>query len=366
MTKIVVVGSGVVGAAIAYELSQCPDVDLVLLDKQSPAQAATGAALGVLMGIISQKTKGRAWRLRHTSIQRFHTLIPELETLTGEPLPVNTDGIVMLLPPDTDLAKWDALIDLRKQQGWSLERWSMSEVQERCPALNPEGAIAAIYSPQDRQINPSAFTQALIAGAVHHGAKTQFGVEVIRFETRGTETVIWVRSPDGAEEAIATDLVIIAAGLGSTPLTERLHTPVDVRPVLGQAMRVRLPEPLSPNAFHPVMTAHDIHVVPLGGTEYWVGATVEFPLESGEVIQEVERLEEVWQGAIALCPALVNAEIVQTWSGLRPRPFNRSAPIIEAIPGQESIVLATGHYRNGVLLAPATALMVKEMVQDRG
>lgn len=365
MPKIVVVGSGVVGAAIAYELSHLPGVDLRLLDQQSPAQAATGAALGVLMGIISQKTKGRAWRLRHTSIQRFHTLIPELEALTGEALPVNTDGIVMLLPPDADLTKWDTLIDLRKQQGWTLERWSISMVQERCPALNLEGAIAAIYSPQDRQINPSVFTQALIAGAVQHGAKTQFGVEVFRFETRGAETVVWVRSPNGIEEAIATDLVIIAAGLGSTPLTERLHAPVDVRPVLGQAMRVKLPTSLSPNTFHPVMTAHDIHVVPLGGTDYWVGATVEFPSDAGEVIQEAERLQEVWQGAIALCPALTHAEIVETWSGLRPRPFNRSAPIIEVIPGHESVLLATGHYRNGVLLAPATALMVKEMVQDR-
>lgn len=364
MTRIVVVGGGVVGAAIAYELSQLPGVHLALLDKQAPAQASTGAALGVLMGVISQKTKGRAWRLRHTSIQRYHTLISELEALTGQTIPVNTDGIVMLLPVDADLAKWDALIDLRQQQGWRLERWAIPEIQDRCPALDVAGAIAAIYSPDDRQVNPSVLTHALIAGASHYGAEIRYDIDVSRLEVQGHETLLWGRSPNATEdEAIPADVVVIAAGLGSTPLMRSLLPSVDVRPVLGQAMRVRMPEPLSPSAFQPVLTAHDIHVVPLGAAEYWVGATVEFPTESGEVVSEAARLDEVWRGAIALCPPLAQGEIVQTWSGLRPRPFNRSAPIIEAVPGYNSVLVATGHYRNGVLLAPATALMVKEMVQ---
>lgn len=365
MTRIVVVGSGVVGAAIAYELSQLPGVTLTLLDKQAPANASTGAALGVLMGVISQKTKGRSWRLRHVSMQRYHTLISELETLTGHPVPTNTDGIVMLLPPDTDLEKWDALIELRRQQGWRLERWSVPETQEHCPALNGEGAIAAIYSPDDRQVNPAALTHALIAGAAHYGAEIRAGVEVGRLEVKGEETLLWARSEADEDEVITADRVVIAAGLGATPLMRSLVPPVEVRPVLGQAIRVALPQPLHHSTFQPVLTAHDIHVVPLGGAECWVGATVEFPTESGEVVSEPERLEEVWQGAIALCPSLAAGEIVQTWSGLRPRPFNRPAPIIEPVPGYGSVLLATGHYRNGVLLAPATALMVKEMIQAR-
>jgi glycine oxidase len=71
--RIVVIGCGVVGAAIAYELSRIPQFEITVLDQQPPAQAATGAALGVLMGIISQKTKGRAWHLRQTSIRRYAT-----------------------------------------------------------------------------------------------------------------------------------------------------------------------------------------------------------------------------------------------------------------------------------------------------
>lgn len=87
MTHVVVVGCGVVGAAIAYELSQFPDLSITVLDRQPPAQAATGAALGVLMGVISQKVKGNAWRMRQASLQRYETLIPELERSPNTPFP---------------------------------------------------------------------------------------------------------------------------------------------------------------------------------------------------------------------------------------------------------------------------------------
>ncbi|NER84599.1 MAG: FAD-binding oxidoreductase, partial [Leptolyngbya sp. SIO1D8] len=96
MKQVVLVGCGVVGAAIAYELSQQPDLNITVLDRQLPAQGATGAALGILMGIISQKVKGRNWRLREASIRRYQTLLPELETVTGQPLPYNRHGILSL------------------------------------------------------------------------------------------------------------------------------------------------------------------------------------------------------------------------------------------------------------------------------
>ena len=70
MSKIVIIGCGIVGAAIAYELSLITGLDITVIDKNTPASGATGAALGEVMGVISQKQKGRAWRLRRTSLQR--------------------------------------------------------------------------------------------------------------------------------------------------------------------------------------------------------------------------------------------------------------------------------------------------------
>lgn len=358
MPQIAVVGGGVIGAAIAYELSRIGTMDVLLLDQQPPAQASTGAALGVLMGAISHKTRGRAWQLRETSLKRYETLVPELMELTGRPIGYNRHGIVMWLSAGADLANWDALISKRQEQGWRLECWSREELSDRCPHVTDETIVAGIYSPGDRQIDPVALTLALVEGAKRLGAEVRLdaAVSALRLGATGGHQL------EVGGELLTVDGVVVAAGLGSTLLTQAIAQPVDVRPVLGQAMRVRLPATMGNPDFQPVITGNDIHIVPLAGGDYWVGATVEFPAEDGTLVQQAALLESVWKSAIAVCPSLAPAERLQTWSGLRPRPFNRPAPIIEAIAGQERAWLATGHYRNGVLLAPATAEAIGQAV----
>ena len=103
MTKIAIIGGGIIGAAIAYELSKLPHLNITLIDQQTPATGSTGAALGVLMGVISRKTKGRAWQLRQTSMNRYDSLITELESLTNIPIPYNRQGIVMLCYTEPEL-----------------------------------------------------------------------------------------------------------------------------------------------------------------------------------------------------------------------------------------------------------------------
>ena len=104
--------------------------------------------------------------------------------------------------------------------------------------------------------------------------------------------------------------------------------------------------------------------MPVGGGDYWVGATVEFPTNGDEVVAAPEKLEAVRQKAIAFCPALAEAAVVRTWSGLRPRPEGTPAPVIGHVQGKSHVLLATGHYRNGVLLAPATAQGIREIISS--
>jgi glycine/D-amino acid oxidase-like deaminating enzyme len=203
-----------------------------------------------------------------------------------------------------------------------------------------------------------------VAGAVSRGVNCQFGVKVEKFaytELKDSNlrhcTHIYT-----TQEPLETDFLILCAGIGVTPLTSSLAVPIDVRPVLGQALQIKLSSSVESEAFQPVLTGNDVHIVPVGRGEYWIGATVEFMRENGEIIPEKKLLEEVYQQAIAYYPALAFGEIVRTWSGLRPRPENKSAPVIEYLPNYDNVILATGHYRNGVLLAPATAKTVREMI----
>jgi glycine oxidase len=372
MVRVAIIGCGIVGASIAFELSHFPGLKVTVFDKQPPAQAATGAALGVLMGIISHKTKGRNWHLRETSLQRYETLIPELAAMTGRKIPFNKQGILMLCSEGEDLSKWEKLRVTRQSQGWELEIWDLDRVRSQCPhlALN-DNMIAAIYSPGDRQVDPTALTLALVDAAKINGVNFEFGVEVQITELDSQVSQIQLSSSIAVNMSCGTgilpvaenfDRLIITAGLGSSALSASLNQLVDIRPVLGQAVHLRSPNPLENPDFAPVINCDDVHIVPLGNQEYWVGATVEFPLNGEEIVQNSEMLDEVMARAIVLCPGLGKATIIRQWSGLRPRPEGRPAPIIDRLSSNSHILIASGHYRNGVLLAPATAQTIREMI----
>ncbi len=365
--NVVIIGCGVVGAAIAYELSLVKELKITVFDRQPPAQAATGAALGVLMGAISQKIKGKAWQMRQTSIQRYETLIPELETLTGRKIPFNRQGILMLLsdfsPSLEGISAWEKLVEIRHSQGWHLEIWDTAKLQNISPQVNHEKITGAVYSPQDRQLDPTALTLALVEAAQQNGVTFKFGVAVLDTPTSTPESSAqFCEQLETTEGKIAADWFVIAAGLGSTPLTAKLNQMVDIRPVLGQALQLRVGHPLGNPDFQPAITGNDVHIVPVGSGDYWVGATVEFPSNGHEIPPNQELLESVREQAIAFCPELATAKILRTWSGLRPRPEGRPAPVIGKLPGFTNVLLATGHYRNGVLLAPATAYAIREMI----
>lgn len=395
MSKIVVIGCGIVGAAIAYELSLIPGLEITVIEKHTPATGSTGAALGVLMGAISHKKKGRAWRFRSASLQRYQTLIPELEAKTGLPIAVNYQGIFKLLFAGEDLDKWQKLQEFRATEGWTLEIGDRSFVMSHCPQIVNEQIIGAVYSSQDGQVNPVELTKALVAGARANGVEFLFGVEVQDFATQtglrlGEEDYF---APSGqtprrpkaqgkADRAIGAkkrdiasckylvtsngqievEELVISAGLGSTALTQSLQQEIPIRPVLGQAIKLQLDQPLGNPDFQPVITGNDIHLVPLGNNQYWLGATVEFPTETGASIASESLLEELMAEAIAFCPELKSATILETWSGKRPRPEGIAAPIIERLSGYSNVLLATAHYRNGVLLAPATAIEIVQML----
>ncbi len=365
MVNVVVVGCGVVGAAIAYELSHVPGLAITVVDRQQPATGATGAALGVLMGAISQKTKGNNLRMRLAGIERYNVWVPELEALTGQTIRFNQHGILRLCFAGDKLNFWHTLAAVRRSQGWQLDILDRSQLADAYPQLDLDGVTAAVYSPQDRQVDPTALTQALVIAAAQKGVTFQFDTTVLgaepydRHDTASESTLQQCQRLQTTNGSLTVDWLIIAAGLGSTPLTAKLQHAVALRPVLGQAVQVQMPVSSDPG-FQPVITGEDVHIVPLGNSEYWLGATVEF--STTDPVPDAAALATVVQAAIARCPALAEAAIVRTWSGLRPRPEGRPAPIIERLPGYQNVLLATGHYRNGVLLAPATATQIRQAI----
>jgi glycine oxidase len=387
--RVVILGCGVVGAAIAYELSQFPHYQITVLEQASaPASGATGAALGVLMGVISHKIKGRAWQMRQQSLQRYGQWVGELEQATGLSIPFNRQGLVRLVLEGEDLTRWEMLAQVRSQQGYPLEIWPLQQLAARFPDLNLAGVTAAIASPADRQIDPTALTRALVQGAQQRGAVFRFNRAIAALPSTskgiGGEIGHEIRGGIGGamenritqvitqEESLQADWLIVSAGMESPDLLQQLAPPkppaLELTPVLGQAVKLRCPGQIPTlHPRDPVLTFEDTHVVPLGSPgpeelDYWVGATVEFAPNS-PAIAEAPALDLMLNRVYYRCPWLEQAQLVAQWSGLRPRPVGRPAPVIERLAGWQNVIVATGHYRNGVLLAPATAIQVHGLMQ---
>ncbi|MEM8603483.1 MAG: FAD-dependent oxidoreductase, partial [Cyanobacteria bacterium P01_H01_bin.121] len=283
--------------------------------------------------------------------------------------PSNCCGILELCFDAAQRGFWEDLAAIRAQQGYTLELIEQPQLAERHPYLNSERVEFAIASQQDLQVQPIPLTQALVAAAQQQGVKFIWSTAVQDLEVDGEAepNCCAVITP---QQVIETDWLILTGGLGTTALTQTLQKPVQLMPVLGQAIRVRLPQAFQGEQQIPVLTANDVHVAPLGkqpdgAHDYWLGATVEFPNACGDLPEQPNLLAQIKQDAIAFCPGLQAATVIETWSGLRPRPVNRAAPIIEWLPSYDNVLVASGHYRNGVLLAPATAHLVQQMLTER-
>ncbi|MFM1843908.1 MAG: hypothetical protein RLZZ490_2651 [Cyanobacteriota bacterium] len=357
MTRIAIIGSGIVGAAIAYELSLVPGLSIDLFDAQQPGQGATGAALGILMAVISQKKQGKNWQLRQTSLDRYRSLIPELESMTGQVIPVNRHGLVKLLM-EADGDRWQKLQLTRQRQGYPLEIWDWDQVKQQFPVLQSVELQGAIYSPWDWQIQPRPLTETLITAAVNQGVVCHFQTPVKPLPQTSVQGVC--PQIETTQGDFPIDYVIVTAGLGTTAISQQ---DLSLDPVIGQAFLLELPPRLTLTPapdWQPVLTAEDIHLVPLANQMYWLGATVEFPADCPQGLPNDQLRTQLWQRAIAYYPFLDQAKILNYWSGKRPRPVGESAPVIRPLMGYKNVLIASGHYRNGVLLAPATAIAVKD------
>jgi glycine/D-amino acid oxidase-like deaminating enzyme len=311
--------------------------------------------------VISQKKQGKGWQLRQTSLARYRSLLPELESITGKVITVNRDGLVKLLLAD-DGDRWQTLQRTRQRQGYPLEIWEIEQVKRHFPALQSIDLHGAIYSPWDWQIQPQGLTQGLVAAAVNQGVTCHFQTPVQPLPPAPAQGACHqLETPQGL---FPVDYVIVTAGLGTTVIS---HQDLLLEPVIGQAFLLELPASLTLTSapdWQPVLTAEDIHLVPLANRQFWLGATVEFSADYPQGLPNDQLREQLWQRAIAYYPFLEQAKILNYWSGQRPRPVGESAPVIRPLNGYNNVLIASGHYRNGVLLAPATAIAVREWLEQ--
>jgi glycine oxidase len=340
---VLVVGGGIVGAAVARALA-VDGYAVEIVDSGKEPGIATQASAGMLAPLAESDPEEPLLGLAVRGRDLYRQLAPALEEETGVSLGLWLDGVLKVAFTEDDESAGKGAVAWQRQRGLGTEWLTAGELTERCPGISPEARGAAL-APEDGALEPLAALEALLVSAAQRGARIVRGERVTGLEV-ADRRVTGVRTDAGLRPAGA---VVVAAGAWSGRL-EHLPRPLSVEPVRGQMLAYEWPTDEPPAI---VYTGRG-YVLRRGG-EAIVGSTMEHAGFNAAVTPEGrDRVAHV--GARAY-PALAGASPHRAWAGLRPgTPDGR--PIIGADPDVPNLWYATGHGRNGILLAAVTGELI--------
>jgi glycine oxidase len=346
---VVIVGAGVIGAAIAYTLSGSTRLRIVVLERGTPGCESSNAAAGVLAVASGQARRGVLLELRRISAALFPGLVAALEDETGIGLEYRRDGLLSLAFSELQAHDLRDLVRHRTEQGLQCELLDRATVVADEPAVNPHVCAAAWFG-DDGSVNSGRLVAALVSAARQRGVEFRMHAAVQSVSsTSAGATVRWV---GGCLEAA---VVVVAAGAWSGELLAGGGIKVPLRPARGEMVAIR------PTAWRlrRTLSGEGTYLVPRRSGDVLIGSTTAFVGFDRRVT--ADGVATLLARAGQLVPGARDVPVLNAWAGLRPCATIRR-PIIAPLPRMEKVVLATGHHRNGILLAPITARLVTEMI----
>jgi glycine oxidase len=346
---VLVVGGGVIGCAVARALAE-PGRSVLLVDRGAIGGEASSAAAGVL-SVASGDDDGARLALRRASLDRFPALAAALHEETGIDVELDLDGVLTLCLDDDDVAAQSAQIARRRAQGLRADWLDQPALHAAEPSATTAARGCALY-PDDGRVACERLLEALAASARRRGAHLVPGAEVRGAERRGSR-LLRVQVGDGT---VSPARVVLAAGAWS-PRIPGMAPALPVVPVRGQMLALRPPD----RPVRRVLWHGNGSLTPRRCGEVLVGGTVEdADFEKAVTAQGVL---ELFDDVRRIVPAGLGWPIVRLWAGLRPG-APTGGPFIARHPELENLVVATGHHRNGILLAPVTVDAVAALVDE--
>ncbi|MSQ33638.1 MAG: glycine oxidase ThiO [Dehalococcoidia bacterium] len=348
---VIVVGGGAIGCALAYYLSRA-GARVTIVEAAHPGAGASSAAAGMLAPLAEADEAGPFQDLGLESLRLFPGLVGELEEATGIRPDFDRCGILRIA---TTLEGAAALQSTRERTPQAFQFLEAADLRRLEPTLTPQ-ALVGTLSIQEAQVSAPRFTQALAGAASRRGAVLQSGEPVVGLLRRG-ERVLGVATRQG--ELRAPQTVMATGAWTGTLLGQLLGQPLPIFPRKGQALALGA----SRAPLRHIVFAEGGYLTPKADGSLLVGATDE---DAGfDTDNTVEGIRGLLGFAHVIAPALAHAPIRQMWAGLRPGSGD-GLPLLGPVPGAEGLWVASGHYRNGILLAPITGkLMAEWLLQGR-
>ncbi len=350
-SEILVIGGGVIGLSIAWHLSRSSH-SITVMDSSEPGQASQAAA-GMLAPLAEASAPGPFLDLALASLRRYPEFVEGVRDASGLALEICGPGMLRVARTSEEAAALDRALEWQIALGLPLERLSGEEVRRLEPAA-AQSILAATHSPQERHIEPRLLIAALSAACRRRGVE-QISGKVIGLESEA-EQVVAVRT-DTARFSCRT--LVIAGGAWSDVSAQWLGVNIPVTPLRGQILA--LGPSANPLLQHTLYT-HGAYLVPRRDGRIVVGATEEsVGLDTSTTAHGIAALRT---GAESLVPTLTDQPLQSAWTGLRPLSAD-ALPLLGRVPGWGNVHVATGHGRNGILLAPITgSLMASSILTD--
>lgn len=342
---VIVIGGGAVGAACARELASTGRKVLILEPGGHMGQAWKAAG-GMLAPQIEADASDPLLTLGLAARDHYQPLAAALHETTGLHLGLWQEGIARVAGSQVEVAELRSKVAWQQGQGYICEWLEPEEIRRRWPWLGP--TAGALWAPRDGALDPELLVRALLADAQRLGA-LMVNDRAIRLERSGDKAT----GVTGETGRYSTDQVVLAAGAWSG-LLENLPRPLPVQPVRGQMAALPWPAGV-PRA---IVYHKDCYLL-ARGSEAIVGSTMESVGFRPEVTSA--GLAQIFAATLVLYPSLIRAKVRRTWAGLRPMTPD-GLPIVGGEPALSGLWYATGHGRNGILLAGMTGVLLRQLV----
>ena len=351
---VVIIGGGIRGGAIAFDLAG-RGMRVAVLDRQELMKEASWAAAGMLSPAPDCPAAIPLVPLGRASLALYPKFVEAVEDVSGLRAGFRTGGAVEVICRGDAERELSTLVALHRGLGLACEPIPLDEVRSMEPALGRD-ALAAAFLPHECSIKPRALTSAVLAAATSAGAALHPGIEVISLVRKGKKCS-GVKTSNG--DIFKAPQLVLAAGCWSSQIPEAApYAPT--LPVRGQMVALRH----SGTPIRHVLRSERGYLVPRGlesPQTVVAGSTVENAGYEKRVTSG--GIEKILAAANELVPELADAELIETWCGLRPGTPDQ-LPILGPAD-VDGLVFATGHYRNGFLLAPVTAKLISEWITEK-
>jgi glycine oxidase len=350
---VVVIGGGVIGLTIARALAHQGAGDICVIERDSVGREASFAAAGMLAPQAEANSPDDFFRLACRSHDLYPNFAASLKEETGIDVELDTTGTLYLATTYDDLVEIEKRYEWQTVAGLPVEKLTASQAQQLEPCINPN-ILAALRFPRDVQVENRRLLNALTNSVVKLGVSilTATNVDSVNIEKNRIAGVVTSRG------FISCRTVVIAAGTWTSFIKfsppSKKQTFV-VEPVRGQMISFDA---------RPQITRHVIYsprgyLVPRQDGRLLAGSTSERAGFAKQVT--AGGMGSILQNALEISPSVAALPILDTWAGLRPRaPDN--LPVLGPCDEIGGLFYATGHYRNGILLAPVTGELITEAV----